>query len=64
MIEDPELSSWIRSLGNRLVARAAGTRGSFYFLIIDKPSVNAFAMPGGVIAVHTGLILSTTSRVN
>jgi len=62
VIEDPELSSWIRSLGNRLVARASGTRGSFYFLIIDKPSVNAFAMPGGVIAVHTGLILNTESE--
>jgi predicted Zn-dependent protease len=62
VIEDPELSAWIRSLGNRLVARASGTRGSFYFLIIDKPSVNAFAMPGGVIAVHTGLILNTESE--
>lgn len=62
VIEDPELSAWIRSLGNRLTARAAGTRGSFYFLIIDKPSVNAFAMPGGVVAVHTGLILSTESE--
>ena len=62
VIEDPELSSWIRALGNRLVARASGTRGSFYFLIIDKPSVNAFAMPGGVIAVHTGLILNTESE--
>lgn len=62
VIEDPELSSWIRSLGNRLVARASGARGSFYFLIIDKPSVNAFAMPGGVIAVHTGLILNSDSE--
>ena len=62
VIEDPELSSWIRSLGNRLVARASGARGSFYFLIIDKPSVNAFAMPGGVVAVHTGLILNTDSE--
>jgi predicted Zn-dependent protease len=62
VIEDPELSSWIRVLGNRLVSRASGTRGSFYFLIIDKPTVNAFAMPGGVIAVHTGLILNTESE--
>ncbi len=62
VIEDPELSSWIRALGNRLVSHASGTRGSFYFLIIDKPTVNAFAMPGGVIAVHTGLILNTESE--
>ena len=62
VIDDPELSGWIRSLGNRLVSRASGTRGNFYFLIIDKPSVNAFAMPGGVVAVHTGLILNTESE--
>jgi predicted Zn-dependent protease len=62
VIEDPELSGWIRALGNRLVASASGSQGSFYFLIIDKPSVNAFAMPGGVIAVHTGLILNADSE--
>ena len=62
VIEDPELSEWIRSLGNRLVSRASGARGNFYFLIIDKPSINAFAMPGGVVAVNTGLILNTESE--
>lgn len=62
VIEDPELTSWIRSLGNRLASNAPGARGNFYFLIIDDPTMNAFAMPGGVIAVHTGLILQTDNE--
>jgi predicted Zn-dependent protease len=31
----------------------------FYFFPINDPSINAFAMPGGYIGVHTGLILSS-----
>lgn len=62
VIEDPELHGWIRSLGNQLVASAPGATGNFYFLIIDDPSMNAFAMPGGVIAVHSGLILQSTNE--
>lgn len=62
VVEDPELYAWIRSLGNQLVANAPGANSGFYFLIIDDPSMNAFAMPGGVIAVHSGLILQTDTE--
>jgi len=62
VMDDPELNSWLRALGNRLLAGAAGSRGTFYFVLVDDASVNAFAMPGGVIAIHSGLILQTDSE--
>jgi predicted Zn-dependent protease len=34
----------------------------FYFFPINDHSINAFAMPGGYIGVHTGLILSAQSE--
>lgn len=62
VIEDPEISAWIRSLGNRLSARSPSANNPFYFLIVKDNRVNAFATLGGVIVVNTGLILQTESE--
>lgn len=61
VIEDPELSAWLQSLGKRL-ARHAPNNTQYYFLIINDPAINAYAMPGGVIAIYSGLILNTRSE--
>ena len=62
VIEDPEISAWIRSLGNRLSAHAPHSANPFYFLVVKDKAVNAFATLGGVIVVNTGLILQTDSE--
>lgn len=70
-IEDPLLLAYINSLWQPLLA-AARVRGEITeeldthfawtpFLVRDR-SVNAFALPGGHIGVHLGLIAMTTSR--
>lgn len=47
----------VRQIGSRLLASAAGRDGfDFRFSVLDDPSVNAFAAPGGVVVVHTGLL--------
>lgn len=61
VVEDPELSGWLRALGNRLAAHAPGG-GNYYFLIVRNPEINAYAMPGGIIVIHSGLILNTSSE--
>lgn len=61
VIEDPELSSWLRGVGNRLVSRS-GYRGNVYFLLANNAEVNAFATFGGVIVINTGLILHTDTE--
>lgn len=61
VVEDPELNSWIRSMGNRLASRAP-THNKLYFLLVKNPEVNAFASPGGVIVINTGLVLESDSE--
>ncbi|MBU0656254.1 MAG: M48 family metalloprotease [Gammaproteobacteria bacterium] len=61
-IEDPELNLWIQALGNRLAKHAPGGAGKYHFLIIKNPDINAYAMPGGAIAIYSGLILNTRSE--
>lgn len=62
IVEDPELTQYIQSVGARLVEAAGKTPGDFRFFVINNSTINAFALPGGFIGVNTGLILETDSE--
>jgi len=62
VLNDVEVSDYLQGLGGKLVANGPDKRQSFNFFVVQDPSINAFAMPGGVIGVHTGLILAATSE--
>jgi predicted Zn-dependent protease len=61
-LNDPEVESYLNRLGHRLVANSEGARQDFEFFALRDPTLNAFAMPGGFIGVHTGLILASQSE--
>jgi len=62
VMTDPESQEYIQDLGMRLVSHA-GTKGQrFQFFIVDSPVINAFALPGGYIGIHTGLLLATKTE--
>ncbi len=65
-VNDPVLTEYLSNLGNRLVSANAETRGElandFTFFAIRDATLNAFALPGGFIGVHTGLLLATQSE--
>ncbi len=61
-VEDAELNAYIQALGQKLVAQSDNPQQAFRFFIINDASTNAFAVPGGFIGVHTGLILNTQSE--
>lgn len=56
---DPELTAYIESLGKFLVSNTDHVTGDFFFLLLDERNVNAFAMPGGIIGIYSGLLLET-----
>jgi predicted Zn-dependent protease len=57
-LQDAEVEDYLNILGDRLVAAGPGAGLPFEFFGVNDPSLNAFAMPGGKIGVHTGLILA------
>jgi predicted Zn-dependent protease len=61
-INDPEVNDYLNQLGHRLVAASKDVKQDFEFFGVPDPQVNAFALPGGYIGVHTGLILLTQSE--
>lgn len=56
-IEDPEIADYITALGERLLAQAEGPRKQIDFFIVNDDAINAFALVGGHIGVHSGLVL-------
>ncbi|HIN81321.1 MAG TPA: M48 family peptidase [Chromatiales bacterium] len=62
VIDDPLVSDYVHYIGTRLASNADQSHLGFTFMVIDDPSINAFAGPGGVIGIHTGLILAAKSE--
>lgn len=55
-LDDPEVSEYLNALGARLAAASHAPDRDFSFFAVRDPMINAFALPGGYIGVHTGLI--------
>lgn len=63
IIEDPEATEYLQSLGSRLVTQATGESGQrFSFFFVRDDTINAFALPGGFIGVNYGLVLATRNE--
>jgi predicted Zn-dependent protease len=62
VLEDPEVSSYIQQIGHTLSSRAEEGQHQFYYFVVRDPVINAFAMPGGFVAIDSGLILATRNE--
>jgi predicted Zn-dependent protease len=58
MIKDPVLTSYVNRVGKRLAAapEARDSGFPFTFEVVADPTINAFALPGGHMFIHTGLL--------
>jgi predicted Zn-dependent protease len=56
LVEDPFITSYFNQLGQKLVAQIGPQPFHYKFFIVVDPTMNAFAVPGGYIFLHTGLI--------
>lgn len=62
VIYDPEIESYINSLGFELVANSDNVSIPFTFFVINSETINAFAGPGGVIGMNSGVILNSKTE--
>lgn len=62
VLDDPMLDDYINDLGYRLVSGSEKPKEHFQFFIASDNIINAFAAPGGYIAVNSGLIIITNSE--
>lgn len=62
--DDPETTDFLSAQASRLLDAAQFLGHSdagrpFRFFIVNDPTLNAFALPGGYIGVHTGLLMAS-----
>jgi predicted Zn-dependent protease len=65
-VEDAEVQDYIGGIGSKLVGATRSAtndnRRDFEFFVLNDESINAFALLGGFIGIHSGLLLSTTNE--
>lgn len=62
ILEDPEVTEYMQDIGHRLSSRAEEGQHQFSYFVVRDPQINAFAVPGGFIAVNSGLLLTTSNE--
>src|SRR3954463_15158669 len=61
-VDDPEINEYLNTLGYKLLAAIPGARMDFEFFAVREPSINAFALPGGFVGIHTGLLTAADTE--
>jgi predicted Zn-dependent protease len=58
VVQNPFLQDYLKKIGNRLAStpEARDSGFPFTFTVVNDNSINAFALPGGPMFVHTGLL--------
>ena len=53
---DPVLNARVKNIGSQIAAKSSRPGLNWTFKVIDDPTINAFAGPGGKVYVHRGLL--------
>jgi predicted Zn-dependent protease len=61
-LPDTESAEYLNNLGYKLVAVSPSRSLDFVFFVMRDPMLNAFALPGGFIGVHSGLVITAQSE--
>ncbi|WP_092607439.1 M48 family metalloprotease [Janthinobacterium sp. YR213] len=65
-LDDAPLLEYLNTFGNALVAARPSVRGEtnydYFFFAVRDPQLNAFALPGGFIGVHSALVLAAQTE--
>ncbi len=56
LIDDVEVTSYVDRIGQRIVAALNDSTFQYQFSVVRDPRINAFAVPGGFVYVHGGLL--------
>ena len=62
VLDDMEITNYLNALGQRLTSNSDSGGQQFSFFVVNDPTINAFAGPGGYIGVNSGLILAAENE--
>ncbi|HFE53658.1 MAG TPA: peptidase M48 [Bacteroidetes bacterium] len=56
LLKDPEINAYFQKLGEKLARASDWPDLQYHFQVVNTADVNAFAIPGGWVYIHRGLI--------
>jgi len=56
LVRHPEIERYVDGVGRRLLSAIGPQPFDYRFFIVENSQLNAFAVPGGTIYIHTGLL--------
>ena len=59
---DEKLQAYVQQVGERVAKHSHRNQLSYEFTVVDSPDINAFALPGGYIYIHRGLLAYLSSE--
>ncbi len=61
LVREPVIVNYVRGIGQAVVRASPPSAFDFRFYVVEDEQINAFAIPGGTVYVHTGLIMAANS---
>ncbi len=62
VVHNVEIEKWLNQIGQNLAKTPEANAYPYYFKLVNDDSINAFALPGGPMYVHTGLLKAADSE--
>ena len=62
LVTDPEVVQYVADAGRKILDQVKVRYFNYEFFVIKDEGMNAFAMPGGLVFVHTGLLENIDSE--
>jgi predicted Zn-dependent protease len=59
---DEKLQAYVQQVGERVAKHSHRSQLAYQFTVVDSPDINAFALPGGYIYIHRGLLAYLSSE--
>ncbi|PJE42521.1 MAG: peptidase M48 Ste24p [Pseudomonas sp.] len=59
---DEKLQAYVQQVGERVAKNSHRNQLAYQFTVVDSPDINAFALPGGYIYIHRGLLAYLSSE--
>jgi hypothetical protein len=62
VIQRGPLTDYIHMLGQKIVEQKEAGGFPYVFKVVNDPTINAFALPGGPVYIHTGILLNAENE--
>jgi predicted Zn-dependent protease len=62
LVRDAQLNDYVLRLGQKLARYAPGEKFPYNFRVIQNKEINAFALPGGPVYIHSAILTAAANE--